>query len=109
MSWKRFLVPVTYFPTNLVRKRFLLPITYFPTNLVYPFALRVTGKKIRNNQSLNFFASVIFGLQKQLIDKYPWFYLPPSVHKVLLHVPDIIRHSILSMGELSEEEVYYFF
>jgi len=25
------------------RKRFLLPITYFPTNLVYPFTLRVTG------------------------------------------------------------------
>jgi len=25
------------------RKRFLLPVTYFPTNLVYPFNLRVTG------------------------------------------------------------------
>jgi len=28
------------------RKRFLLPVTYFPTNLVYPFTLRVTGIKI---------------------------------------------------------------
>jgi len=25
------------------RKRFLLPVTYFSTNLVYPFTLRVTG------------------------------------------------------------------
>jgi len=25
------------------RKRFLLPVTYFPTNLVYPFTLRITG------------------------------------------------------------------
>jgi len=25
------------------RKRFLLPMTYFPTNLVYAFTLRVTG------------------------------------------------------------------
>jgi len=25
------------------RKRFLLPVTYFPTNLVYLFTLRVTG------------------------------------------------------------------
>jgi len=25
------------------RKHFLLPVTYFPTNLVYPFTLRVTG------------------------------------------------------------------
>jgi len=28
------------------RKRFLLPVTYFPTNIVYPFTLRVTGIKI---------------------------------------------------------------
>jgi len=25
------------------RKRFLLPVSYFPTKLVYPFTLRVTG------------------------------------------------------------------
>jgi len=25
------------------RKRFILPVTYFPTNLLYPFTLRVTG------------------------------------------------------------------
>jgi len=25
------------------RKRFRLPVTYFPPNLVYPFTLRVTG------------------------------------------------------------------
>jgi len=29
------------------RKRFLLPVTYFPTNLVYPFTLRVTGINIQ--------------------------------------------------------------
>jgi len=28
------------------RNRFLLPVTYFPTNLVYPFNLRVTGVNI---------------------------------------------------------------
>jgi len=27
------------------RKRFLLPVTYFPTNIVYPFTPRVTGIK----------------------------------------------------------------
>jgi len=51
----RFLLPVTYFPTNLVYPFTLrvtgikigcfLPVTYFPTNLVYPFTLRVTGIK----------------------------------------------------------------
>jgi len=28
------------------RKRFLLPVTYFPTKLVYPFTLRVMVIKI---------------------------------------------------------------
>jgi len=30
------------------RKRCLLPVTYFPTNLVYPFTLRVTGITRKN-------------------------------------------------------------
>jgi len=34
------------------RKRFLLPVTYFPTNLVYPFTLRVTGIKSTLNAAL---------------------------------------------------------
>jgi len=29
-------------------KRFLLPVTYFLTNLVYPFTLRVTGITRKN-------------------------------------------------------------
>jgi len=29
------------------RKRFLLPVTYFPTNLVYPYTVRVPGIKRR--------------------------------------------------------------
>jgi len=33
------------------RKRFLLPVTYFSTNLVYPFTLRVTGIKSCHAQS----------------------------------------------------------
>jgi len=39
---KRFLLPVTYFPT-WGRKRFLLPVTYFPTVLVFCCSLQVTG------------------------------------------------------------------
>jgi len=50
------------------------------------------------------FGEYAFENAKQLINKYPWFYLPPSVHKVLLHAPDIIKRSLLSIGELSEEE-----
>jgi len=34
------------------RKRFLLPVTYFPTNLGYPFTLRVTGIKTTRKNAI---------------------------------------------------------
>jgi len=40
-TWLVILIKNIY--TLWGRKRFLLPVTYFPTNLVYPFTLRVTG------------------------------------------------------------------
>lgn len=40
---------------------------------------------------------------RQLTSKYFWYYLPPSVHKILIHAPDVIQHALLSIGELSEE------
>jgi len=43
------------------RKRFLLPVTYFPTNLVYPFTLRVTGIKSAR-------LSIYIALPKQTVD-----------------------------------------
>lgn len=38
-----------------------------------------------------------------LVQEYPWFNLPASVHKVLIHGSDVIEHALLSIGELSEE------
>lgn len=38
-----------------------------------------------------------------LVAEYPWYNLPPSVHKVLIHGPDVIESAILPIGELSEE------
>jgi len=43
-TWLLTLIKNIY--TLYSRKRFLLPVTYFSTNLVYPFTLRVTRLKI---------------------------------------------------------------
>lgn len=40
---------------------------------------------------------------RQLVAEYPWYYMPASVHKVLLHGVNVIDHALLSIGELSEE------
>lgn len=40
---------------------------------------------------------------KMLTNEYPWYYLPPSVHKVLIHGDLVIENALVSIGELSEE------
>jgi hypothetical protein len=37
------------------------------------------------------------------IDTYPWYYMPPSVHKVLIHGSEVIKTAALPIGQLSEE------
>lgn len=37
------------------------------------------------------------------VKKYQWFNMPPTLHKFLIHGPEIISHALLPIGELSEE------
>ncbi|XP_053951971.1 uncharacterized protein LOC128859204 [Anastrepha ludens] len=39
----------------------------------------------------------------KLIEMYPWYYLPATVHTILIHAPKVIEHALVSIGELSEE------
>lgn len=37
------------------------------------------------------------------VDKYNWYYMPASVHKILLHGENIIKFALLPIGQLSED------
>lgn len=37
------------------------------------------------------------------VAKYPWYYMPASVHKILMHGSTVIKYSLLPIGQLSEE------
>lgn len=37
------------------------------------------------------------------VELYPWYYMPPSVHKILCHGSSIAASFILPIGQLSEE------
>ena len=34
---------------------------------------------------------------------YPWYYMPTSVHKVLIHGAEIVKYALLPIGQLSED------
>lgn len=40
---------------------------------------------------------------KKLVEAFPWYCLPASIHKILIHGSEVISNCILSIGELSEE------
>lgn len=40
---------------------------------------------------------------ERYIHMYNWYYMPTSVHKILIHGADVIHNAILPIGELSEE------
>lgn len=40
---------------------------------------------------------------RKLVSTYPWYNLPSSIHKVLIHGSEVIDHCLISIGELSEE------
>lgn len=40
---------------------------------------------------------------KLFVDLYGWYYMPASVHKVLLHGGEVIRHFLIPIGQLSED------
>ena len=35
--------------------------------------------------------------------KYPWYNMPPTIHKYLIHGPEIISSALLLIGQLTEE------
>lgn len=37
------------------------------------------------------------------IQNYSWYAMPPSIHKILIHGPEIINNALLPIGQLSEE------
>ena len=40
---------------------------------------------------------------QHFVRKYPWYAMPPTIHKILIHGPEIIRHALVPIGQLSEE------
>lgn len=41
--------------------------------------------------------------RKQYLSLYSWYYMPVTVHKILVHSTEVIRTAIVPIGQLSEE------
>ena len=53
--------------------------------------------------NLELFEKFCINTAKLFVNLYPWYYMPTSVHKVLIHAKEVIEKAILPIGQLSEE------
>lgn len=40
---------------------------------------------------------------RYFVEKYPWYCMPPTLHKYFIHGPEIISSALLPIGQLTEE------
>lgn len=40
---------------------------------------------------------------REFVRLYNWYYMPTTVHKLLIHGPEIIKNALLPIGQMSEE------
>ncbi|KMQ84514.1 dna-mediated transposase [Lasius niger] len=52
---------------------------------------------------IEFFEKFAFETAELYVRLYPWFFMPPTVHKVLLYGGKIMQHFLLLIGQYSEE------
>lgn len=58
-----------------------------------------SGFEINSNK----FKEFTLETARMYVAKYPWYYMPTTVHKILIHSPQVISSAILPIGQLSEE------
>lgn len=52
---------------------------------------------------VNLFQQYCLETARKYVEVYPWYKMPTTVHKILLHSSDIISTAILPIGQLGEE------
>ncbi len=93
---------------NTARRFFANPeitasITEVNVELIRRFAVilqaMASGKKV----DIEKFGTYTHETARLYVAKYEWYYMPASVHKILIHGARIIESAILPIGQLSEE------
>ena len=78
-------------------------ITGIDKNLIHRFHVILRTLSSGYDIDANKFKEFCQDTAKLYVEKYPWYMMPPTVHKILIHGPQIIDNALLPIGQLSEE------
>lgn len=65
--------------------------------------LRMLSSTSSTKIPTEFFDKFTFETAALYVRLYPWFFMPPSIHKILLHGAKVMQHFLLPIGQYSEE------
>ncbi|XP_054723231.1 uncharacterized protein LOC129233194 [Uloborus diversus] len=93
---------------NTARRFFANPtlssdITGLDIELIQRFSIILQAVSSEQEINEDEFEKFTFDTAKLYVQLYNWYFMPASVHKLLIHGRQIIEHAILPIGQLSEE------
>lgn len=71
--------------------------------IIHKMANVIKVIKSKNTVDIVEFQKYCWNLYLEYLEKYSWFPLTPTVHKILIHGPFIMENFLVPTGELSEE------
>jgi len=71
--------------------------------LIYHFNVILQCVSSGENINIDKFEVYCWETAELYTNLYSWYYMPPSVHKILIHGSSIIKSFVLPIGVLSEE------
>lgn len=78
-------------------------ITGLDENLLYRFYIILQTITCGFAIDVAKFREYTVNTARAFVDLYKWYYMPTSVHKLLIHGPEIVRSAMLPIGQMSEE------
>lgn len=93
---------------NTARRFFQNPqlsaeITGLNEDLIKNFSFLLRALSSGYEINLEKFENLARETRSLYLQHYSWYFMPPTVHKILVHSKDIIKHFILPIGQLSDE------
>jgi len=74
-------------------------ITGLDVRLIQRFANILYAISSHHEINSKTFKSYTLETAKLYVSLYPWYYMPSSVHKILIHGADIVQYALLPMGK----------
>lgn len=78
-------------------------ITGIDVEIIKRFQIVLQTISSGHNVDTNKFRQYALDTARLFVARYPWYYMPPTVHKILIHGPEVMNSALLPIGELSEE------